>query len=76
MSAEHFERAMAQAEADLEHKGYDNVDTKAVMLVGFKYLAEKQQERSVLHLRVDGKGWFSVALLAGGLLGGVVQAFL
>lgn len=76
MNGTHFERAMAQAEDALEHKGYDNINTKDVMLVGFKYLAEKQQEHSVLRLRVDGKAWFSAALLIGGLLGGLVQTFL
>ena len=68
--------ALQALESDLEHNGYDNVDTKAVMLVGFKYLAEKQREHSNLRLSVDGKTWFSVALLIGGVAGGMAQAFL
>ncbi len=76
MNGEHFEHAMFQAEIELAQVGYANVDLNVVMLVGFKYLAEKHKEHSNLRLRVDGKGWFSFAVLTGGIAGGALLNFL
>ena len=72
----HFEQAMSDADHRLASDLYENADLRDIMLVGFAYLVEAQKEASTLRVKVDGKGWLSVAILMGGLIGGAVQAFV
>lgn len=65
---------MEQADDRLAQAGYDHADLRDIMLVGFRYLARKQDE--AVHLRIDGKGFLSVAILFGGLIGGLIQVLL
>lgn len=70
----HFEQAMEQADDRLAQAGYDRADLRDIMLVGFRYLARKQD--ASVRLRIDGKGFLSAAILFGGLVGGLIQVLL
>ncbi len=76
MANGHFEHAMEQADDRLAQAGYDRADLRDIMLVGFRYLTRKQEESRALHLRINGKGFVSVAILIGGVVGGLIQALL
>ncbi len=69
-----FEKEMARAEEHIAAHGYEDSDLRAIMLVGFQYVATK--ERHTLRVKVDGKAWLSASILLGGLVGSAIQVVL
>ena len=68
-----FETEMTRAEEHIAQHGYQNADMKDVMMVGFKYLGERN---SIIRIQLRGKVLFPVGTLVGGILVGATSFLL
>ena len=68
-----FHAEMCEAETRLQKTGYESADLRDIMLVGFKYLGERD---ATVRLQLTGKVLFPVGMLLGGLIIGAGQALI
>jgi len=78
MAVLQMEGAIKSAQERVAEHGYRDtrlVSDRDVMLAGFGYMADRM-ENNTLHIRLEGKRFFAVGMMVGGIVIGVVQAFL